>query len=223
MPRRKQATARAMQFARTVGMRVCRSLAPCTTQLAIVAQTFGARTGPVYDGDLGLTGTQPKIATIQDIFPQLHRVTDTIGPISGFARHFLQEAAKSAEQTHHFYFSNTCDLTLTVLLLDAKHDWLPALMEWGASEYLGALWKISDQPSRNLSKHLDVELAAQPRGKGSTTVTCMVTQAHNENSSEAYDPRALVYIVADSPLPDNARKRPAEGFCSDNQISTRGR
>jgi TPR repeat protein len=97
--------------------------------------------------------------------------------------------------THPFYFFNACDQGQSQGVLNYVDGWAPALMQSGASGYLGALWKVSDTTAESFSKHFYTELAQKMASHQAWSVADVVTDARAATYEEKYDPTALAYIL----------------------------
>ena len=101
---------------------------------------------------------------------------------------------------HPFYFFNACDLGTADKELNYISGWAPALMQSGASGYLGALYTIGDASAASFATHFYAGLKSNLTGKNSATMADIVTQARQQTYAEANDPTALAYVLYAKPF-----------------------
>jgi TPR repeat protein len=106
-----------------------------------------------------------------------------------------EAALPGGQVTHPFYFFNACDQGQSQGVLNYVDGWAPALMQSGASGYLGALWKVSDTTAESFSKHFYTELAQKMASNQAWSVADVVTDARAATYKEKFDPTALSYIL----------------------------
>jgi hypothetical protein len=102
----------------------------------------------------------------------------------------------TASHTHPFYFFNACEVGQARQAVGALDGWAPALLDTGASGYLGALWPVSDQVAgvfaANFYKIL-LENASAP-------VAEVVRQTRQRTFDDTHDPTALAYVLYADPF-----------------------
>jgi TPR repeat protein len=104
--------------------------------------------------------------------------------------------ATASRTTHPFYFFNACEVGQARQAVGALDGWAPALLDTGASGYLGALWPVSDQVAgvfaANFYKIL-LENASAP-------VAEVVRQTRQRTFDDTHDPTALAYVLYADPF-----------------------
>ena len=108
----------------------------------------------------------------------------------------LREDGKAA---HPFYFFNACDLGRSDPQLNYVDGWAPALMQSGASGYLGALYEVGDQSAVSFASHFYGNLKKDLAGNTNWAMADLVTQARRSTYEEANDPSALAYVLYAKP------------------------
>jgi TPR repeat protein len=101
---------------------------------------------------------------------------------------------------HPFYFFNACDLGVSQKELNYISGWAPALMQSGASGYLGALYTIGDASAASFASHFYTDLKASLATDPTATMADIVTQARKQTYAEANDPTALAYVLYAKPF-----------------------
>ena len=109
----------------------------------------------------------------------------------------LREDGKSA---HPFYFFNACDLGRSDPQLNYIDGWAPALMQSGASGYLGALYEVGDQSAVSFATHFYRNLKNDLAGNSNWAMADLVTEARRSTYAEASDPSALAYVLYAKPF-----------------------
>jgi hypothetical protein len=101
---------------------------------------------------------------------------------------------------HPFYFFNACYDGQSDRELNYVTGWAPALMQSGASGYLGALFEVGDDSATQFSKYFYGGLKADLASNGNWTVADLVTAARKSTYMEANDPTALAYVLYAKPF-----------------------
>jgi TPR repeat protein len=101
--------------------------------------------------------------------------------------------------SHPFYFFNACDLGRTDPQLNYVDGWAPALMQSGASGYLGALYEVGDQSAVSFASHFYSELKKDLAANNNWAMADLVTDARRSTYAEANDPSALAYVLYAKP------------------------
>ncbi len=100
-----------------------------------------------------------------------------------------------------FYFFNACDLGRIDPQLGYVSGWAPALMQSGASGFLGALYEVGDNTAVSFATHFYTELKGDLAGSDQTwTMADVVTDARRATYAEANDPTALAYVLYTKPF-----------------------
>ncbi len=100
-----------------------------------------------------------------------------------------------------FYFFNACDLGRIDPQLGYVSGWAPALMQSGASGFLGALYEVGDNTAVSFATHFYTELKTDLAGSDQTwTMADVVTDARRATYAEANDPTALAYVLYTKPF-----------------------
>ena len=108
---------------------------------------------------------------------------------------FLQEGQTS----HPFYFFNACDIGRSDTELNYITGWAPALMQSGASGYLGALYQVGDSSAVSFAANFYTGLKADMQNNGPWTMAELVTDARRKTYAESNDPTALAYVLYAKP------------------------
>lgn len=104
------------------------------------------------------------------------------------------------KDAHPFYFFNACDLGRSDGQIDYITGWAPALMQSGASGYLGALFTIGDSSAASFAAHFYANLKSNLATTNPLPLADIVTQARRQTYAEAYDPTALAYVLYAKPF-----------------------
>jgi TPR repeat protein len=102
----------------------------------------------------------------------------------------------NASRTHPFYFFNACEVGQARQAVGALDGWAPALLDTGASGYLGALWPVSDQVAGVFAANfyrILLENASAP-------VAEVVRQTRQRTFDDTHDPTALAYVLYADPF-----------------------
>jgi CHAT domain len=102
--------------------------------------------------------------------------------------------ASPKPKNHPFFFFNACDVGQTKHSGDFVDGWAPAVLEAGASGYIGALWPVDDQVAAKFSvlfyKLLDDEMKS-----GSADVSATLERTRSEIYQSTRNPTALGYVL----------------------------
>jgi TPR repeat protein len=102
----------------------------------------------------------------------------------------------SASHAHPFYFFNACEVGQARQAVGALDGWAPALLDTGASGYLGALWPVSDRAAGSFAANFYRILLKND----SMPVAEVVRQARQRTFDETHDPTALSYVLYADPF-----------------------
>jgi TPR repeat protein len=108
---------------------------------------------------------------------------------------FLQEGQTS----HPFYFFNACDIGRSDAELNYISGWAPALMQSGASGYLGALYQVGDASAVSFAANFYAGLKTDMQDNAAWTMAELVTDARRKTYAEDNDPTALAYVLYAKP------------------------
>ena len=112
----------------------------------------------------------------------------------------LAQGQAQGNQAHPFYFFNACDIGNTNTQLNYIEGWAPALMESGASGYLGALYTVGDERAESFAAHFYADLKTNLASNTSWSMADLVTQARQQTYAESNDPTALAYVLYTKPF-----------------------
>ena len=101
----------------------------------------------------------------------------------------------SASTTHPFYFFNACEVGQAQQAVSALDGWGPALLESGASGYMGALWRVSDKAAETFAGNFYKRMAASP----GMPVAEVVRLTRQQTYEETHDVTALAYVLYADP------------------------
>jgi TPR repeat protein len=106
---------------------------------------------------------------------------------------------EDGKPAHPFYFFNACDLGRSDAQLNYIDGWAPALMQSGASGYLGALYEVGDQSAVSFASHFYSELKKNLASNNNWAMADLVTDARRLTYAESNDPSALAYVLYAKP------------------------
>ncbi len=106
---------------------------------------------------------------------------------------------EDGKPTHPFYFFNACFLGRSDPQLYYVDGWAPALMQSGASGYLGALYEVGDTSAVSFATHFYAGLKSNLTNNRNWTVADLVTSARKATYAESNDPSALAYVLYTKP------------------------
>jgi CHAT domain-containing protein len=101
----------------------------------------------------------------------------------------------SASTTHPFYFFNACEVGQAQQAVSALDGWGPALLESGASGYMGALWPVSDKAAGIFAGNFYQRMAANP----GMPVAEVVRATRQQTYEQTHDATALAYVLYADP------------------------
>ncbi|RKZ78653.1 MAG: hypothetical protein DRR19_26075 [Candidatus Parabeggiatoa sp. nov. 1] len=101
-------------------------------------------------------------------------------------------------QMHPFFFFNACDIGQAYHIANFIEGWAPAVLEAGASGYIGGLWPLADKGASEFAKRfyqtLETSLAA-----GQPTNVADVLRQTRQRFYENGDPTFLGYVYYGDP------------------------
>ena len=106
---------------------------------------------------------------------------------------------EDGKPTHPFYFFNACFLGRSDPQLYYVDGWAPALMQSGASGYLGALYEVGDTSAVSFASHFYAGLKSNLANNSNWTIADLVTSARKATYAESNDPTALAYVLYTKP------------------------
>ncbi len=106
---------------------------------------------------------------------------------------------EDGKPSHPFYFFNACDLGRSDPQLNYVDGWAPALMQSGASGYLGALYEVGDASAVSFASHFYAGLKSNLGSEGNWSMADLVTAARKATYAESNDPTALAYVLYAKP------------------------
>lgn len=107
---------------------------------------------------------------------------------------------QGSQDQHPFYFFNACDIGQSDRQLNYIEGWAPALMQSGASGYLGALYEVGDTSAASFAAHFYADLKQSLASHSALSTADIVMQARRQTYAEAYDPTALAYVLYAKPF-----------------------
>ncbi len=138
----------------------------------------------------GHAGVLPNHSTIKDFAIQLEDGPLNITVWQGLASQKLMSA-------HPFFFFNACHIGQTQRVANFVNGWAPAVLDAGASGYVGALWPINDRGAYEFAARFYEILAAElKRGPISVAEVLRQTRA---NFLKNGDPTFLAYVYYGDP------------------------
>ena len=103
----------------------------------------------------------------------------------------------SRSRKHPFFFFNACDVGQTQRVANFVNGWAPAVLEKGASGYIGALWPIGDQGASEFAARFYDTLERELQ-QGPTTVGEVLRKTRRLFLEKA-DPTYLAYVFYGDP------------------------
>jgi hypothetical protein len=101
----------------------------------------------------------------------------------------------SASTTHPFYFFNACEVGQAQQAVSALDGWGPALLESGASGYMGALWPVNDKAAGAFAGNFYKWMGANP----GMPVAEVVRATRQQTYEQTHDLSALAYVLYADP------------------------
>jgi hypothetical protein len=102
--------------------------------------------------------------------------------------------AQADPSSHTFFFFNACDVGQTKQSGNFVDGWGPAVLEKGASGYIGALFPVNDKIAAQFSI-LFYQLLQQQMQAGPADVSATLEQTRREIYKRTGDPTALAYVL----------------------------
>lgn len=100
-------------------------------------------------------------------------------------------------RTHPFFFLNACDIGQAHHVANFVDGWAPAVLEGGASGYIGGLWPLGDQGAAEFATHF-YQLLTQKLDEGSVSIA-EVLQETRKQFYDNGDPTFLAYVYYGDP------------------------
>ncbi len=105
----------------------------------------------------------------------------------------------SGPDVHPLFFFNACDVGEARRFMNGVDGWAPALLDSGASGYIGALWSVNDQVASTFAANFYDLLKTSMGMSGSVDVPMILTRARARTYKESADPTALAYVMYSDP------------------------
>jgi hypothetical protein len=97
-------------------------------------------------------------------------------------------------QNHPFFFFNACDVGQSKQTGNFIDGWAPAVLDAGASGYIGALFPVNDQVAAKFAVHF-YQLLQNQMQNGAANVSATLTQTRREIYQSTGNPTALAYVL----------------------------
>lgn len=104
----------------------------------------------------------------------------------------------SASSAHPFVFFNACEVGQTARAGGFVTGWAPAVLNAGASGYVGALWPLGDAAAARFAEAFYTSLDARTPARG--VVALALRDARRRLYDETGDPSHLAYVYYGDPL-----------------------
>jgi hypothetical protein len=137
----------------------------------------------------GHAGVLPGNSPIKDFALQLED-----GPLSVLAWQGLAPRRLSA---HPFFFFNACHIGQTQRVANFVNGWAPAVLDAGASGYVGALWPINDRGAYEFARKF-YEILGEKLDLGSVSVAEALRETRRTFLKNG-DPTFLAYVYYGDP------------------------
>jgi CHAT domain-containing protein len=105
--------------------------------------------------------------------------------------------ASQQPQEHPFIFFNACDIGQAHRVANFVSGWAPAMLEAGASGYIGGLWSLGDKGAATFAAHFYQRLQ-QELAHGPVTVAEVIREARRLVYTDG-DPTFLAYVYYGDP------------------------
>lgn len=104
---------------------------------------------------------------------------------------------QAQNDAHPFFFFNACDVGQSRLMANFVDGWAPAVLESGASGYIGALWPLGDRGAANFAVRFYQALDRQLQ-KGAANVAELLRKTRRRFLQNG-DPTFLAYVFYGDP------------------------
>jgi CHAT domain-containing protein len=116
----------------------------------------------------------------------------------GLAPSTWQALENGRPGTHPLFFFNACDVGQVQEFMNEVEGWAPALLDSGASGYIGALWPISDQFAAKFASRF-YKILAEQLIQGQADIAGLLAATRLSIYQETHDPTALAYVLYGDP------------------------
>jgi len=110
-----------------------------------------------------------------------------------------QALATSGTAVHPLFFFNACDVGESRQFMNDVDGWAPALLDGGASGYIGALWPVSDTTAELFASTFYDSIAKELALGEHSSVAGILTRTREEVFRKTQDPTALAYVFYGDP------------------------
>jgi hypothetical protein len=100
-------------------------------------------------------------------------------------------------EKHPFFFVNACDIGQAHHVVNFVDGWAPAVLEGGASGYIGGLWSLGDKGAAEFATRF-YQLLAEELESGAVTIADVLQQTRKQ-FYENGDPTFLAYVYYGDP------------------------
>ena len=110
-----------------------------------------------------------------------------------------QALETSGTAVHPLFFFNACDVGESRQFMNDVDGWAPALLDGGASGYIGALWPVSDTTAELFASTFYDSIAKELALGEHASVAGILTRTREEVFRKTQDPTALAYVFYGDP------------------------
>ena len=101
--------------------------------------------------------------------------------------------------THPLFFFNACDVGESRQFMNDVDGWAPALLDGGASGYIGALWPVSDATAELFASTFYDAIAKELALDEHASVAGILMRTRGDVFRKTQDPTALAYVFYGDP------------------------
>jgi hypothetical protein len=101
--------------------------------------------------------------------------------------------------THPLFFFNACDVGESRQFMNDVDGWAPALLDGGASGYIGALWPVSDTTAELFASTFYDAIAKELASDEHASVAGILMRTRGDVFRKTQDPTALAYVFYGDP------------------------
>ena len=101
--------------------------------------------------------------------------------------------------THPLFFFNACDVGESRQFMNDVDGWAPALLDGGASGYIGALWPVSDTTAELFASTFYDAIAKELASDQHASVAGILMRTRGDVFRKTQDPTALAYVFYGDP------------------------
>jgi CHAT domain-containing protein len=103
--------------------------------------------------------------------------------------------ATASKNNHPFFFFNACEVGESKKVANFVEGWAPAVLNAGASGYIGALWPVNDRVAAEFAARFYSIFEQQQAQQGAVRVADVLAQTRRELYRETGNPTALAYVL----------------------------